>query len=108
MLNQRAVSGHFPNNQEDLPVTCEGGPPEALVGWADNLRDRGLGEFALILTRLLQVWGFVGGQILWMLAPFLGDAVVAPIAEAFEDPETMAQLYDYVAREPREATIGGE
>jgi hypothetical protein len=64
--------------------------------WAVALRERGLADLAVPLLDVLQVWGFVGGQFLWMLAPFLGEEAVAPFAEALEQPETLRRLQQYL------------
>jgi hypothetical protein len=45
---------------------------------------------------VVAVWGFVGGQLLWMLAPFFRRGSLAPIAEALESPEAVNQLRAYV------------
>lgn len=68
-----------------------------MIRWADGLRSRGLEDLGLVLVEVLQVWGFVGGQVLWMLSPLLGEAAVAPIAEALETPETLEQMRVYIA-----------
>lgn len=61
--------------------------------WAAAIHTRGLADVAIPLLDVLQIWGFVGGQILWMLAPFFGERL-APLAEALEQPETLRQLQD--------------
>jgi len=67
-----------------------------LKRWADILRERGLEDLGVLAIKGLQVWGFVGGQILWMLAPLLGKATLAPLAEALENPETLESLQAYL------------
>jgi hypothetical protein len=71
----------------------EGVPSERVVRWATTIRERGLTDVALPFLDVLQVWGFVGGQMLWMLAPFFGKSL-APFAEALEQPEMLRQLED--------------
>lgn len=68
-------------------------PPEKIARWATAIRERGLADMALPFLNVLQMWGFVGGQMLWMLAPFFGESL-APFAEALEQPETLRQLED--------------
>jgi len=67
-----------------------------LEHWATLLRDNGLSEIALPFIDLLPIWGFVGGQVLWMLTPFWGEARLAPLALALEQPETAHQLRRYL------------
>ena len=68
-------------------------PPEQIARWAAAIRERGLADVALPVLNVLQVWGFVGGQMLWMLAPFFGESLTT-FAEALEQPETLRQLED--------------
>ena len=70
-------------------------PPEQIARWATAIRERGLVDVALPFLNVLQVWGFLGGQMLWMLAPFFGESL-APFAEALEEPETLRRLEDYL------------
>lgn len=70
-------------------------PSERIAQWATTIRERGLADVALPFLNVLQVWGFVGGQMLWMLAPFFGESL-APFAEALEQPETLRQLEDHL------------
>ena len=70
-------------------------PSEQIAQWATTIRERGLADIALPFLDILQVWGFVGGQMLWMLAPFFGERL-APFAEALEHPEMLHQLEDHL------------
>ena len=70
-------------------------PSERIARWATAIRERGLADVALPFLNVLQVWGFAGGQMLWMLAPFFGEGL-APFAEALEQPETLRQLEDFL------------
>jgi hypothetical protein len=70
-------------------------PSEQIAQWAAAIRERGLADVALPFLNVLQVWGFLGGQMLWMLAPFFGENL-ALFAEALEQPETLRQLEDYL------------
>ena len=72
-------------------------PPDDIVRWIDHLRDRGLGDIALVLTDLLKVWGFAGSQILWMLAPFLPNTAITSVATVLESPEMLDQVRTYLA-----------
>jgi hypothetical protein len=68
--------------------------------WADHLRARGLGDVAGAAVDVLRVWGFVGGQILWMAMPLIGEATLAPVAETLENPEALAVLRTYLIEGP--------
>ena len=68
-------------------------PLEQIERWANAIRERGLADVALPFLSVLQVWGFVGGQMLWMLAPFFGENL-ASFAETLEQPETLRRLED--------------
>jgi len=78
-------------------VEREASLPTPLLQWVDALRARKLDDLAHIVIRVLQVWGYAGGQLLWMLAPFLGDATVTPLAQALEDPEVLEALHARIA-----------
>jgi len=78
-------------------VEREASLPAPLIQWVDALRARQLDDLAHLFIRVLQVWGYVGGQLLWMLAPFLGDATVTPLAQALEDPEALEALHTRIA-----------
>lgn len=67
--------------------------------WADTIQARGLADIAVLLSAALEVWGFAGGQVLWMLAPFVGEQTVAPYALALEQPEVWHQLQHYLMEE---------
>lgn len=71
-------------------MESEASLPAPLDRWVDALRDRGLTDLADLFIRLLPVWGFVAGQILWMVAPLLKDSLregtLVPLAQALEDP----------------------
>lgn len=67
-----------------------------LQQWAAALHQRGLTGFAIPLLDLLKLWGFVGGQLLWMLSPFLGNDATT-VATALEQPETLQRLQDQLA-----------
>ena len=69
-------------------------PPSVLITWSEKLRDRGLGDLALWLIDVLQVWGFAGGQLLWMLSPFVGEDTLAPWARTLEQPERLESVRD--------------
>jgi hypothetical protein len=73
-------------------VESEASLPEPLVRWVQTLRERGLADLADLFVRLLQLWGFVGGQVLWMLAPLLGQDAIAPIARGLENPQKLDML----------------
>jgi hypothetical protein len=109
MLNQTTI----PKGSEAEPA-CEPAPdatqlPDVLIRWADRLKNRGLGEFGLILGELMKVWGFAGSQLLWMLAPFVTHADVTSVATALESPKTLDALCTYLAGdlEPNDSRGGG-
>ena len=70
--------------------------PATLTRLADHLRARGLGDIASSAVDVLQVWGFVGSQILWMAMPLIDEVTFAPVAAALEDPEALAALRAYL------------
>ena len=71
-------------------------PSDKMRRWATAIRERGLADLMIPLLDVLQVWGFVGGQVLWMITPFFGERTLAPIAEALEQPETIRQFQHYL------------
>lgn len=62
-----------------------------MAEWAAAIERRGLTDLALPLLDVLQIWGFVGAQGLWMLAPFLGQRL-ASFATILEQPELLQQF----------------
>jgi hypothetical protein len=78
-------------------VECEASLPAPLIRWVDALRERELNDLAHLFVRVLQIWGYAGGQVLWMLAPFLGEAAVTPFAHTLEDPEALEALHARIA-----------
>ena len=48
---------------------------------------------AHLFVNLLQIWGFAGSQLLWMLAPFVGDAHRDPARRTLEDPQALEALH---------------
>ncbi len=73
-----------------------GMPARHIEQWAVAIRQRGLADLAIPLLDVLQAWGFVGGQILWMLMPFIGRQTLAPLAEALEDPAMLRSLQSHL------------
>ena len=71
--------------------------PAELKRWAHLLQERGLASIAVPVLDVLQLWGFVGGQLLWMLEPFGAKGRFASLAEALEQPETLQLLRQYLA-----------
>ena len=59
--------------------------------WAVQVRASGWVDLAIPLLDVLQVWGFVGAQVMWMMTPLLGTKL-ARFAEALEQPETLQHL----------------
>ena len=58
-----------------------------LKRWAAAIRAYRWETVAVLLLDVFQVWGFIGGQFLWMLSPFFGKETLAPYAEFLEQPE---------------------
>lgn len=86
------------NNTEDqarTPGAIEQPAEMQLQRWAAALHQRGLTGLAIPLLDLLKLWGFVGGQLLWMLSPFLGNDATT-VATALEQPETLQRLQDHL------------
>ncbi len=71
----------------------------ALRRVARSLRERDLADIALPLLDILRLWGFVGGQLLWMLAPFLGGERLSLAAQVLEEPDMLQQLQLYLLDE---------
>ena len=71
-------------------------PTIQLKQWAKKIQEHGLTPIAIPLLDVLQIWGFVGAQLWWMLTPFVGRRVSAQFAEALEQPETLQQLKQYL------------
>jgi hypothetical protein len=74
--------------RKQVPV----GQTGELERWARALQRRGLANIAVMALDVLQVWGFVGGQLLWMLAPFWGNSTLTTLAETLEQPEALRDL----------------
>ncbi len=60
--------------------------------WAALLKRYGLAEFAVPWLDVLRIWGFVGAQALWMLAPFSASDTLTTLALALERPEVLQAL----------------
>lgn len=67
-----------------------------LQQWATVIQKRGLVDVVTPFLDVLQAWGFVGGQMLWMIAPFVGEEKLAPFAEALERPEAFRAFRQYL------------
>ena len=66
---------------------------DELEHWAEFLQAHNLVDLSAVLLNYAGAWGFVGGQILWMLTPFFGEP---KLAELLEDPEALQELRDYL------------
>ena len=71
---------------------------DELEHWVEFLQVHNLVNLSSILLKYANVWGFVGGQILWMLTPFFGESKLKRLAEVLEDPQALQELHDYLAR----------
>jgi hypothetical protein len=67
-----------------------------LEHWAEFLQAHNLVDLTTVLLDSAGVWGFVGGQIMWMLTPFFGESKLGQLAELLEDPEALQELRDYL------------
>lgn len=65
--------------------------------WAVALHHHGLTGLVLPLLDLLHLWGFVGGQLFWMLTPFWGREA-ATLATVLEDPQALQGFRDYLVQ----------
>ena len=68
-----------------------------LQQWATAIRERGLVDVVIPVLDVLQMWGFVGGQLLWMIAPFVGEEKLSPLAEALESPDAWLAFRQYLS-----------
>ena len=73
-------------------------PAEKLEQWATILKAHNLADVAAVMIGGAGVWGYVGGQILWMLAPFLGGNRITPLAELLENPAALKEFRDALVR----------
>lgn len=68
---------------------------------ADYLNAHGLGSAALVGLELGRPLAFLGGQLLWILQPFMGifvpKDVISKIAVILEDPQATNQLMGQLA-----------
>lgn len=71
---------------------------EKLERWAAYLHAHNLVDITAILLKYANAWGFIGGQILWMLSPFFGESKLKNLAEFLEDPGAIEELRDYLVR----------
>jgi len=65
--------------------------------WAEVLHQRGLADWLLPFFDLIRAWGFVGGQLLWAMSPFIGGRTTASLAELLDRPEELALLQESLA-----------
>jgi hypothetical protein len=69
---------------------------DELEQWAGFLQAHNLVNLAIILLNSAGAWGFVGGQLLWMLTPFFSEPKLKQLAELLENPEAIRELRDYL------------
>jgi hypothetical protein len=86
-------------DNESLRKQVPVGQTETLERWATALQRRGLANIAVMALDVLQVWGFVGGQLLWMLEPFCGNNTLTTLAETLEQPEVLRALQAFLLKE---------
>ncbi len=77
--------------QQDLSI-------DKIEHWAEFLQAHNLVDLTSFLLDSAGSWGFVGGQILWMLSPFFGGSTLKQLAELLENPEAVQELRDYLVR----------
>ncbi|MDF1512832.1 MAG: hypothetical protein P1S60_03375 [Anaerolineae bacterium] len=73
-------------------------PPNELEHWVAYLKAHHLAGMAAVMIRSAEVWGYLGGQILWMLTPFLGETELTHLAELLENPSALHELRDALVR----------
>lgn len=73
-------------------------PIEKMEHWAEYIKAHNLVDLTSILLNSAGSWGFIGGQILWMLSPFFGGSTLKYLAELLESPEALQELRDYLIR----------
>ncbi len=76
-------------------VTQQPIPTPNIQHWATRINTSGLTDIAIPLLDILQVWGFVGAQLMWMATPLFGSKITR-LAETLEQPETLQQLQQYL------------
>lgn len=70
----------------DKPLDAE------IERWAALLHRYGLAEFAVFWFDVLQLWGFLGAQMLWMFSYFSSSSTLTTLATALEAPEVWQAL----------------
>ena len=71
-------------------------PPElTLYQWAKALQQQGLDELVVPLLEILKVWGFIGSQMLYLLAPFVNQPTLTSWADVLERPEIMEHMQQH-------------
>lgn len=75
-----------------------GGEPldAKILQLADTIKEQGLASLVIPLLDVLQVWGFVGSQLLWMAAPLIGGTSTTMLAEIMEEPGALQRLQQYL------------
>jgi len=73
-------------------------PLDKIEYWTEFLQAHNLVDITSILLNSAGAWGFIGGQILWMLSPFFGGSTLKQLAELLENPEAVQELRDYLVR----------
>jgi hypothetical protein len=75
-----------------------GGEPldTKILQLAGTIKEQGLASLVIPLLDVLQVWGFVGSQLLWMAAPLIGGTSTTMLAEIMEEPGALQRLQHYL------------
>lgn len=84
------------NEQSAICMQSAGQSGANLKKLAHTLRERNLTGPALVALSVLDIWGFVGAQLVWMLMPLIQTDACAEFAEVLEDPEALRQFRQYL------------
>jgi len=85
---------HLSNQEYNMQSADQSGVN--LKKLANTLGERNLTGPALMALSVLDVWGFAGAQLVWMLMPFTQADICAEIAEILEDPNALRQFRQYL------------
>jgi hypothetical protein len=99
---QQQISNEVPglcaNSMKGICVEHKHLPTDKLERLTAFLQAHNLVDVTVVMLNYASAWGFIGGQILWMLTPFFGESKLNHLAELLENPEAMKELRDYLVR----------
>jgi len=88
-----------------------GGDEERVVLWASRLQRWGVGDLAPLAVDVLRPFGFLGAQMLHLLAPvlttFSSPAEISGLADLLESPEALERLSDTLGSHGQGRRSGG-